>query len=70
MGRPQAIPEAIAAMIVATDTAMVATHAITFTRSMLRPKVLDVIAAAACVHAYQRWLRSLQLLVQMACQID
>ena len=50
MGRPQAIPEAIAAMIVATLTAMVATNAITFTLSMLRPNVFGVIAAAGCAH--------------------
>ena len=50
MGRPQAIPKAIAAMIVATVTAMVATHAITFTLSMQTPKVLGVIAAAGCAH--------------------
>ena len=50
VGRPHAIPEAATAMIVTTVTSMVATHAITFTVSLLRPIVLGVIAAAGCAH--------------------
>ena len=50
IGRKRALPETAIAMIVATISAILATHTLVFTISLLRPIALGVIAAAGCAH--------------------
>ena len=50
VGRRRALPETAISMIVATISAILATHTLVFTISLLRPIALGVIAAAGCAH--------------------
>jgi hypothetical protein len=50
VGGRRAIPEQVIAMIITTISAILATHSIIFTISLLRPIALGIIAAAGCEH--------------------